>query len=322
MMRQTGSVAFVIPCLNEEATIARVVADCRAAIPAARVCVFDNNSTDQTAAVASRAGAEVISCPKPGKGEVIAQAFAELREDVLVILDGDGTYDASLAPTMAQLILKGRCEMVVCTRVSAAREAYPRLHVSGNRVFSALVSVLLSSAVSDVFSGYRAVSRSFYENILLEASGFEVESELTLKAVSRGFTVREISGSYASRPEGSHSKLRTFHDGWKILKFIFLVLRDCRPLLFFNSLALGCVVLSILSGIAPILDYIEEGYVHTVPRAILAASLMVLSSVLFGVGLILDSHLRHLREQSKLMRRWLQRQEQIQPVRARSASGE
>lgn len=312
MMRQPGSVAFVIPCLNEEATIAQVVADCRQALPNARVCVFDNNSTDHTSEQARAAGAEVIACPKPGKGEVIAQAFAELDEDVLVILDGDGTYDASLAPTMAQLILKGRCEMVVCTRVPTDREAYPHLHVSGNRVFSALVSLLLSRAVTDVFSGYRAVSRSFYENILLESSGFEVESELTLKAISRGFTVREISGSYAARPAGSHSKLRTFRDGWRILKFIFLVLRDCRPLAFFSSLAGLCVVLSMISGIAPIMDYVRESYVHTVPRAVLAASFMVLGTVLFGVGLILDSQLRHLREQSTLMRRWLRRQEKTE----------
>lgn len=305
-MRQNPSIAFVVPCLNEELTVAGVVRDCRKHMPQALVYVFDNNSTDQTAKVARGAGAIVLPSPRPGKGEVIRHAFSELHEDILVILDGDGTYPASLAPVLVDAVTSGYYDMAVCIRKSEL-EVYPRFHRLGNRIFSWMVSFLAGQKVSDVFSGYRAVSREFYETVALDSKGFEIESELTLKAHTREFHVKEIPGIYGSRPKGSHSKLRTFHDGFRILKFIFLMMRDCRPLPFFTFAAALCFGLSILAGIAPIMDYMNFQYVYTVPRAILAASLMVLAMMLSAVGLILDSQIRHLREQSKLIRKWMAR---------------
>jgi len=305
-MRQDPSIAFVVPCLNEELTVAHVVRDCGAHLPEATVYVFDNNSTDQTAKVAKKAGAVVISSLRPGKGAVIRHAFSTLREDILIILDGDGTYPASLAPELAQALIDGQYDMAVCVRQSH-QEVYPRFHKLGNRLFSWAVSFLAGKKVSDVFSGYRAVTREFYETIAVDSKGFEVESELTLKAHSRDFHVKEIPGTYGKRPEGSHSKLRTFRDGFRILKFIFLMMRDCRPLPFFAFAALCCFCLSLVSGVAPIMDYIQFQYVYTVPRAILAASLMMMSMVLCAVGLILDSQIRHVREQSKLIRLWMAR---------------
>lgn len=305
-MRQDFSIAFVVPCLNEELTVAHVVRDCSTHLPEAAVYVFDNNSSDQTAKAAKKAGALVIPSPRPGKGAVIRHAFSTLREDILIILDGDGTYPASLAPAMVAAIVEEHNDMAVCVRQSD-QEVYPRFHRLGNRLFSWAVSFLAGKKVSDVFSGYRAVSREFYETVAVESKGFEVEAELTLKAHSRDFHVKEISGTYGRRPEGSHSKLRTFRDGFRILKFIFLMMRDCRPLPFFAFAGLLCFCLSLVAGVAPIMDYVQFNYVFTVPRAVLAASLMVLSMMLCAVGLILDSQIRHLREQSKLIRLWMSR---------------
>lgn len=306
------SVAFAIPCFNEEATVGRVVEDCRHSMPEAQIYVFDNNSTDQTAIRATRAGAHVVHSPRRGKGEVIRHAFETLKTDVIVIVDGDDTYSIDRAPEMVRLIADESLDMVVCNRRVAEEnsKAFRRFHKIGNNAFSWFVGGLLGQRVTDVFSGYRAVSRQFYETVAIDSTGFEIESELTLKAISHGFSVKEVSGPYRSRPEGSHSKLRTFHDGFRILKFILWILRDCRPLAFFGLLSSVCFLFSIWAGSAPIADFLREHYVHTVPRAILAASLMVLSIVMLGVGLILDSQNRHFREQSKLIRRWLQRSEQ------------
>ncbi len=306
-MRQNPSIAFVVPCLNEELTVAGVVRDCRKHMPQAQVYVFDNNSTDQTAKMAKAAGAMVLRSPHPGKGMVIRQAFSELTEDILIILDGDGTYPASLAPSLVQALIEGHCDMAVCVRQSEEVKSYPKFHRFGNRMFSWIVSFLAGKKVSDVFSGYRAVTRDFYESIALDARGFEIESELTLKAHTRDFHVVEIPGTYGHRPQGSFSKLRTFRDGFRILKFTFLMMRDCRPLPFFAMAGLCCFALSIFSGIAPIMDYMNYHYVYTVPRAILAASLMVMAMMFGAVGLILDSQIRHLREQSKLIRKWMAR---------------
>jgi glycosyltransferase involved in cell wall biosynthesis len=300
-----NSIGFVIPCLNEEMTVATVVADCKKALPGAVVYVFDNKSTDQTALKAAQAGATVIPSPRPGKGEVIRHAFSVLDKDILVMLDGDGTYDAQLAAAMTDLVSQEHADMVVCIRKAPSDGAYPRFHRLGNQMFSAFVSVLLGKKISDVFSGFRAVSREFYESVFIESKGFEVESEMTLKAVSHGYRIREIGGEYRERPAGSYSKLRTFKDGFFILKFIFLIIKDCRPLAFFSFASLVCMILSALSGLAPIQDYMEYKYVHTVPRAILAASLMVMAMLFFGIGLILDSQIRNLREQSQLLRRWV-----------------
>jgi glycosyltransferase involved in cell wall biosynthesis len=319
------SVAFVIPCFNEEATVAQVVRDCRAAWPQAEIYVFDNNSTDRTVSEALQAGAQVVHSPRQGKGHVIRHAFAVLDADVVVMLDGDGTYRASLAKEMIEVVLNEGVHMVVCNRISETSEVlvapatvakagsstaskpYPRFHRFGNRLFSRFVSALLGHHVTDVFSGYRAVSREFYDSLVLDSEGFEIESELTLKATSQGFEVKEIFGPYKGRPAGSHSKLKTFKDGFKILKYMFWVMRDCRPLLFFGSAAFLCVIFSLWSGSAPILDYLRFQYVFTVPRAVLAASLMVMAFMLFGIGVVLDSQVRHLRQQTQLLRRWLVR---------------
>jgi glycosyltransferase involved in cell wall biosynthesis len=303
-MRQ-ASIGIVIPCYNEQLTVGQVIEDCRQALPQGHIYVFDNRSTDQTSACAKAAGATVIFSPHQGKGEVIRHAFSTLDEDVLVILDGDGTYSAAVAPDMVRAVWEDHFDMVVCNRKAKSAEAYPKFHKLGNRLFSAFMTTLIGQKVGDVFSGYRAFSREFYESVAIESSGFEIESELSLKAISHGFYVKELEAPYGHRPAGSVSKLNTFTDGLKILRFILMLMRDCRPLLFFGSGAVVCFLLSLASGWAPIQDYIQFHYVYTVPRAILAAGLMTVAMMLLAVGLILDSQIRNMREQSKLVRRWL-----------------
>lgn len=299
------SVAFLIPCYNEELTIRGVVHDCQRYFPTANIYVFDNNSTDLTADLAKAAGAEVIRSPQQGKGAVVRHAFSILNEDIVVVLDGDGTYPVFCAREMIQAVGEENYDMVVCTRKAAANsDAFPRFHQIGNRAFSRFVSLILGEKVSDVFSGYRAFSKEFYQNLVLDADGFEIESELTLKSFAHGFSVKETSGPYGVRPPGSHSKLKTFKDGFQILSFIVSLMREGRPLAFFGFASLASFLFSLASGWAPVQDYIEFHYVYTVPRAILAASLMVLSMMLFGIGLILDSQVRMQRQQSILMRRW------------------
>lgn len=302
-------VAVVIPCLNEELTVASVVTSALAATPEARVYVFDNNSTDQTAHLARLAGATVILSAQPGKGSVLNHAFRILDEDVLIFVDGDGTYDMARAPRMAELVLGQGYDMVICNRKAVhTHSAFPRFHQIGNYFFSKLVSFCVGQKVSDVFSGYRALSRDFYKSLFIDSVGFEIESELTIKAISQSYRTCEVTGQYGARPEGSFSKLRTYLDGFLILKFIFNALRDCRPLMFFCLTSFLMLGLSLASGWAPIQDYIQFKYVYTVPRAVLAGCLMILSSTFFAVGLILDSQLRIARQQSKIIKNHMRAQ--------------
>lgn len=294
----TAQIAVIIPCYNEELTVAKVVRDARAALPSASIYVFDNRSSDQTAERAHEAGAIVIPSPRRGKGNVVRHAFRLVDADVYVMVDGDDTYPMDEAPKLVQAIHAGGFDMAVGTRLTQFSEtAFRKFHLFGNRFLSKTVSSFFGEEISDMLSGFRAFSRAFVEQVPLNSEGFEIETDLTLQAISKGFAICEMPISYRERPEGSHSKLKTFDDGFLILKFIFRLIRDYRPLPFFSSLAFISVVLGVISGWAPVRDFVLHSYVYTVPRAILAASLMLLGTVLFGVGLILDSQNRHFGEQ-------------------------
>ena len=221
--------AFVIPCLNEEITIAAVVADCRAALPTAAVYVFDNGSTDATARVARDAGATVIASPERGKGNVLRHAFRTLDYDYLVMLDGDGTYPADETPRLLALARDANADMVCGARLKLGRpEAFRPLHYLGNRLFTGLVKVMFAHPVQDLLTGFRVFSNRFAKTVRLEARGFEVETELTIRALAEGWRVIETPVAYAERPAGSHSKLRTFRDGLVISRTIVKLLLFAR----------------------------------------------------------------------------------------------
>ncbi len=315
-------VAVIIPCFNEELTIAKVVHDARRALPEARIYVFDNNSTDRTADEARTAGAEVIHSPRQGKGHVVRHAFRVVDADVIVMVDGDDTYPMDEAPKLVSLVLAENYDMVVGTRLSHfSAEAFRKFHLFGNRFLSRTVSSFFGQEVSDMLSGFRAFSRAFVEQVPLHSGGFEIETDLTLQAISKNYSICETPIAYRHRPEGSFSKLKTFDDGFLILKFIFRLVRDYKPLQFFSVLATLCVCLGLIAGWAPVRDFVLHAYVYTVPRAILAAALMLLGTVLFGVGLILDSQNRHFAEQFTGMQKLSERARRERERAEKSANG-
>lgn len=298
------NLAVIIPCFNEELTIAKVVKDCETHLPYSKIYVFDNVSTDRTADIAKEAGAIVIYSSKKGKGNVIRHAFSVVDADIYLMIDGDDTYPLEEVHKLIEPVQSGNFSMAVGTRQDHySDKAFRRFHLLGNKFFSTVVSLSFGKQISDMLSGYRVFSREFVKLIPLRSEGFEVETDLTLQAISKDFEIIEIPISYRNRPDGSTSKLNTFSDGTLILKFILRLAKDYRPLPFFGFAALACVFLGLLSGYAPVAEFIEFSYVFKVPRAVLAGCLMILAVVFFGVGLVLDSQIRYFNDQFILLRR-------------------
>jgi glycosyltransferase involved in cell wall biosynthesis len=297
-------IAVVIPCLDEASTIGGVVSDFARALPDASIYVFDNDSTDSTADAARRAGAIVIRSHRRGKGLVVRHMRDVVDADVYVLVDGDGTYPAHEAPGLIERLERDQLDMVVATRLNDhAPGSFRLFHKLGNRVISGLISLLFSARVTDVLSGYRALDRDLVRLVHLGSRGFEVETELTLQALAKGFRIGETPVAYGRRPAGSRSKLNTWSDGFLIVRSIVLILKDYKPLLFFGSLALLFALASLASGSAPIIDFYRTGLVLHIPRAILAAGLGTLAAVSLAIGLILDTIAKYHRETVELWRR-------------------
>ncbi len=298
-------VAVVIPCFNEEKTVGKVVTDFRRALPGAEIFVFDNNSTDKTAAVAREMGAVVIHAPRQGKGSVVQQTFDEVEADVYLMVDGDDTYPASSAPGLIMEMRNG-VDMVVGVRMSSFEDrSFRRFHRFGNHLVAGLISYLFSTRVTDVLSGYRVFSRDFAKSVPLKSRGFEIETEMTLQALAKDFVIRETPIPYGERPEGSYSKLNTFSDGFLILKAMFMIFKDYKPLAFFSLLSLLLLLVTVAAGIWPILDYITERYVYHVPLAILATGTGILAALSLSIGFILDTIRKYHDENFELLRRLL-----------------
>jgi glycosyltransferase involved in cell wall biosynthesis len=298
-----SDVAVLVPCLNEELTIAAVVADFKKHLPGARIYVFDNRSTDRTAEVARAAGATVVFSPRRGKGNVVRHMFAAVDATAYVMVDGDDTYPAVAAPELVAAQAQSHADMVVGTRLSQHGEgSFRRFHLFGNRLVARLISRMFKVDVTDVLSGYRVFSRDFAKSVPLIASGFDIEVELTMQAAAKGFLIKEVPISYKERPEGSTSKLNTYRDGMLVLRAIFTVFKDFKPLAFFTSMSAALALASLLAGFAPIKDYYEDHYVYHVPLAILAASLGILAFLTLSIGLILDTVGRYHRENFEFWR--------------------
>jgi glycosyltransferase involved in cell wall biosynthesis len=284
------SIAVVIPCYQEELTIGKVVRDFRQQLPQAKVIVYDNNCTDRTAEFAREAGAEVRREIRQGKGWVVARMFEEVDADVLVMVDGDDTYDATAVHALLTPILKGEADMTVASRLHVYEDkSFRPLHLAGNQLVTRIINWTFKSNIPDVFSGYRVFTSRAMAMIPITARGFDVETELTLQALYRGLVLKEVSAPYRERPTGSFSKLNTFSDGFKVLLKLFLILKSYRPLTFFGSCSIVLLLLGLGAGARPIYEYVTENYVYAVPSAILAAALMLLSCVTLALGLILNS---------------------------------
>lgn len=293
-------VAVLIPCHNEGIAIGRVVADFRRALPEATVFVYDNNSTDDTRARAAEAGAVVRTERLQGKGHVVRRMFADVDADIYVLVDGDATYDADAAPAMVELLCRDGLDMVVGSRVSDEAEAYRQGHRLGNRLLTGLTSRLFGRSFSDILSGYRVLTRRFVQSYPPLAGGFEVETELAVHALELRLPVAEMPTRYVSRMEGSHSKLNTWRDGWRILMTIVRLAKNGRPLLFFSILAGLVTAIAVVLAVPLVTTYMHTGLVPRFPTAILCASLVVLGSVFLACGLILDTVTIGRREQKWL----------------------
>ena len=293
-------IAVLIPCFNEEITIGNVVRDFRQALPAARIYVYDNNSTDRTAAIARAAGAVVRRETQQGKGYVVRRMFADIDADIYVLVDGDDTYDASAAPRLVAALLDEPCDVVNAVRVSTAEAAYRRGHRFGNWLLTGLVTRTFDRTTDDMLSGYRVFSRRFVKSFPAMSGGFEIETELTVHAFELGMPLSEIRTDYKERPAGSSSKLSTYRDGLRILTTIVILLKEERPFQFFAIFAAALAVLGFVLGIPVVLEFLRTGLVPRLPTALLATALMLLSFLSLTCGLILDTVTRGRRELKRL----------------------
>ena len=283
------NIAVLVPCYNEEAAIAKVVQDFRAALPAAAIYVYDNNSHDSTMARAAEAGAIVRSEMRQGKGNVVRRMFADIEADIYLLVDGDDTYDAGAAGQMvAQLISQG-ADILTARRVHTAASAYRPGHVFGNKMLTGLTATLFNVQLSDMLSGYRVFSRRFVKSFPFTAEGFAIETELTIHAVRLMMPMTEMDTKYKERPIGSVSKLNTWRDGFRILGTIFYLMREERPLLFFAAIAAALAAISLFLGVPVIAEFIQTQQVPRLPTALLATSLMIIAFLSLTCGLILDT---------------------------------
>ena len=235
-----AKIVILIPCLNEEITIGKVIHDFQDAIPEAKIIVFDNNSTDRTAAIARESGAEVIPESRPGKGHVVASMFRKVDADYYVIVDGDDTYSAEHVRKLLEPVMKEQADMAVAVRLAEyTATSFRPLHVFGNNLVRRLINWIFNSNLSDIMSGYRAYSRELVQSIPILSSGFEVETEMTIRILDYGFRIKEVPLPYRERPEGSVSKLRTFHDGFWVLAEIARIAKAYKPFTFFGCIGLA-----------------------------------------------------------------------------------
>ncbi len=282
-------IAVLVPCYNEEAAIAKVVCDFRAALPGAIVYVYDNNSKDQTMARAKEAGAVVRSEYRQGKGNVVRRMFADIEADIYLMIDGDDTYDSLVAPELVKKLVEGNYDIVAGQRVATATEAYRAGHVLGNKLLTGLTALMFRVKLKDMLTGYRVFSRRFVKSFPFTSAGFGIETELTVHAVRLLMPMVEVPTNYKERPPGSVSKLSTYKDGFKILFTIAGLVREERPLIFFSAIFLLLAAGSLAFGIPLILDYLHTHLVPRLPTAVLATSLMLLAFLSLAVGLVLDT---------------------------------
>lgn len=285
----TKRIAILVPCYNEALTITAIVRDFNACLPQAQVYVFDNNSTDGTARIAREAGAIVRNVTAQGKGSVVRRMFADIEADAYVMVDGDDTYDASVAPQLVEQLFSEGLDMVVGNRVSTEQDAYRPGHRFGNAMLTGCVSFIFGRTFTDILSGYRVFSQRYVKSFAAHSAGFEIETELTVHALALRMPVAEVSTSYKSRPEGSVSKLNTYRDGVRILGTIFRLFKSERPLAFYGIGTFFTALLSVILAQPLITTYLRTGLVPRLPTATLCASLMLVALILLACGIMLDA---------------------------------
>ena len=299
-LNSNPKIAVLIPCYNEAITIAKVVTDFRAALPEAAIYVYDNNSSDGTAQLAAQAGAIVRREARQGKGNVVRRMFSDIEADIYVMVDGDATYDPSAAPRLIAELQAGPYDMVNGARVAICTTAYRAGHAFGNKLLTGLVRYIFGAATTDMLSGYKAFSRRYVRSFPAMSSGFEIETELIVHALELRMAVSEIPTPYGERPEGSHSKLRTFHDAIRILRLVGILVKEERPMLFFSLAAALFVLTGFILGTPVVLEFFRTGLVPRLPTAILATGLVLSGILCLACGFILDTVTHGRREMKRL----------------------
>lgn len=283
-------IAVLIPCYNERNTIGKVVSDYKRVLPEADIYVYDNCSTDDTAAVAEAHGAIVKYECRQGKGNVVRQMFHDIEADCYFLVDGDDTYPAEAAPEMCEAILSEQYDMVIGDRLSSTyfQENKRRFHDTGNRLVKYLINQIFHSDIKDIMTGCRALSRQVVKSMPLLSKGFEIETEMTIFALDNNWRIRQIPISYKDRPEGSESKLSTFSDGMKVLTTIFRLFRDYKPLRFFSYIALFLVFIALVALIPVLVEYLHTGLVPRYPTLIVCGFVILFAMLLWVCGIILE----------------------------------
>lgn len=297
------TVAVLIPCYNEAVTIGKVIDDFKRVLPDADIYVYDNNSKDDTAAIAEDHGAIVRTEPRQGKGNVVRQMFREIDADYYIMVDGDDTYPAEAAPRLLEPLMNDTADMTVGDRLSNGtygEENDRAFHGFGNNLVRWLIKVIYGYAFDDVMTGYRAFNRIFVKTMPVLSEGFQIETELSIHAVDKCFRIVDVPIDYRDRPEGSYSKLSTFGDGAKVLRAIASLFKDHKPMAFFGWLALILIVLGLVAGIPVIAEYFQTGLVPRFPTAILAIALVICGALSFTAGIILDTVAKTGRKQWEL----------------------
>lgn len=284
-------VAVLIPCYNEELTVEKTVSDFKHVLPNADIYVYNNNSKDRTKELALRAGAIVKDEYRQGKGAVVRSMFRDIEADVYIMVDGDDTYPAEEVESLITPVLEGKADMVIGDRLSSTyyTENKRPFHNFGNSLVKGLINFLFKSNLNDIMTGYRSFSKKFVKCMPVMSDGFQIETEMTIFALTNNMQVVNVPITYRDRPEGSESKLNTFSDGFKVLLTLFNLFKDNRPFLFFGSISIVIFIIGLLIGIPVIDEFIKTAYITKVPSAILAAALMLNAFLMFSVGIILDA---------------------------------
>ena len=300
MTLSSPRIAVLVPCFNEEAAVANVVADFRKVLPSAQIYVYDNNSKDRTAAIAREAGAEVRAERRQGKGHVVRRMFADIDAAIYVLVDGDATYDAPSAPRMIEMLVSEHLDMVVGLRVDQNKAAYRAGHRTGNLLLTRFLAEVFGHGFKDILSGYRVFSRRFVKTFPVLSDGFEIETELSVHALELALPVAEIETPYFARPEGSFSKLNTWRDGFRILGTMLKLYRSEKPLRFFTAIGIFLALVSVGLAIPIFVTYVQEGIVPRLPTAVLSTGLMIVAILSMSSGLVLDTVTRGRREMKLL----------------------
>lgn len=284
-------IAVLIPCYNEELTVEKTVNDFKRVLPNADIYVYNNNSKDRTKELALKAGAIVKDEYRQGKGAVVRSMFRDIDADVYIMVDGDDTYPAEEVEGLITPVLEGKADMVIGDRLSSTyyTENKRPFHNFGNSLVKGLINFLFKSDLNDIMTGYRSFSKKFVKCMPVMSDGFQIETEMTIFALTNNMQVVNVPITYRDRPEGSESKLNTFSDGYKVLLTLFNLFKDNRPFLFFGSISIVIFIIGLLIGIPVIDEFIKTAYITKVPSAILAAALMLNAFLMFSVGIILDA---------------------------------